>query len=246
MSRFENIDGNIVGKFQLGLNGPILKNAGDLLAQVRDSSDSGFKRLAAADPVGLDDLVTLRTLVNSGGSVGGAAASLGTVLDYADPGNLSANTLQYTQVYLVASQEVDALLTFVVSGGAVGRNIRMAIFNQSDPTDLFGEPNARVAQTNDEATDGDDATYVSQLLTDAATGGSGSPTTWVVPTTGYYWFAYTQNATNLKVAVTDQAYPAGYLPRREETITSNTIPATAGTLTNPSSAVVLVGGKFVA
>lgn len=53
----------VSGNVRLGKDGSRLRNSGDLTAvEIRNKADTAFARLRAADPVGLDDVVTKRYL----------------------------------------------------------------------------------------------------------------------------------------------------------------------------------------
>lgn len=156
---------------------------------------------------------------------------LGGLLDYGAAGGTTVGEVQYCQIYLSAATAITSMRTYIDSGGATGRNVRMGIYSQTTPSDKNGVPVTRVAQTNSTTTNGTNGTFLTAALTSS----------YVVPISGYYWTAIvTDNASNLKLAVSPTVYRAGYLPVRRESGTGTNLPATAGTLTNPSSAIVYV------
>jgi hypothetical protein len=157
--------------------------------------------------------------------------SLGTLIDYPSSGGSAASEIQYTRVYLIAGVTYDEMQVFVDSGGSGTRNINAGIYDQATPASTTGTPNSRVAQTGTtNVPAGDNGTFKTVALTAAYT----------VPTTGYYWLALIPDSANLKFA-TSAAYRASFLPVRREAGAGSTLPATAGTLTNPSSAVIWTG-----
>lgn len=157
--------------------------------------------------------------------------SLGTLLDYPSSGGSSASEIQYCRVFLFAGTTYDAIQVFQTSGGAGSRNINLGIYDQATPGSTTGTPNSRVAETGSTATaSGDNGSFVEIALLSAYT----------VPTTGYYWLAIIPDSANLKFAVS-ATFRADYLPCRRESGTGATLPASAGTLTNPSSALIWIG-----
>jgi len=165
---------------------------------------------------------------------------LGGILDYPSSARMVASEVQYSRIFLPAGIELNNAMTFVDTLGAATRYVRMGLYAQADPTDLdTGLPVTRVAQSNAVATGpGLDGLYLDLPFTDAPTGGSGTPTSYTIPDTGYYWVALISDNNVVKLA-TSLVYRESYLPVRRETSTGSVLPATAGTLTNPSSAVAL-------
>lgn len=157
--------------------------------------------------------------------------SLGTLLDYPSNGGSSASEIQYARVYLIAGETYDAIQFFQESGGGAGRNVNLGIYDQATPGSTTGTPNNRVAETGTTATSSaNNGTFVEVALTAAYT----------VSTTGYYWIAIIPDSANLKFAVS-ATYRSDFLPVRRESGTGSTLPATTGTLTNPSSALIWTG-----
>jgi hypothetical protein len=133
---------------------------------------------------------------------------------------------------------ISNLQFFLESNGTAARLVRMGIYSQPDPSNNNGVPTTRVAQTNAVNTDyALQPLFVSPQLTNAATGGSGTPVTWQVPVSGFYWLAFIADNTNAKYAVSP-VFRANYLPVRRQVGTGTTLPATPSGLTNPASALV--------
>ena len=91
-------------------------------------------------------------------------------------------------------------------------------------------PGARLAQTAITTTALLDATFVNIPL----------KAPYVISTTGYYWLAIMQDSSAVFFAVTNLSFRANYLPVRREAGAGLTLPATAGILTNPVSALIYV------
>lgn len=153
---------------------------------------------------------------------------LGSPLDYYNTGSpQAANEVQYTRVWLEVGQVITGARTFITSGANGVRQVTMALFDQATPTSNSGAPNNRVATTGPTTPANAFTGYYSASFSVAYT----------VTATGFYWVAIQTDSGTLAFAITD-AYPADFLPRREEAPGSFTMPATAGTLTNPSSAAI--------
>jgi hypothetical protein len=154
---------------------------------------------------------------------------LGSLMDYGGAGGVTAGEVQYTKTFLTGGTIITAMRCYVDTGGSASRFVRMGVYSQADPTNPSSVPATRVAQTNSEATTGADGAFFTKALTASYT----------VPVTGYYWVAFiTNNAAALKFSVSPGVYRTGFLPVRRESSTGTTLPATVGTITNPSSALV--------
>ncbi len=155
---------------------------------------------------------------------------LGSLTDYPAQGSFSpSSVIQYIQLWLVQGTVIEALETFIDGGGSSGSDIRLGVYDQADPDNENGIPVDKLAQTAARTlVGGDDGTYVALPLE------SGDLT---ISTTGYYWLALITDGSTPKFAVTS-TFRANFLPRREESSTNVDLPATAGTLSNPSSAAV--------
>lgn len=166
---------------------------------------------------------------------------LGSILNYPGAaGTGGSGDIQYARVWLVAGTVIDRMETFIASSGGSSKLIRMGIYTQALPENQNGVPAMRAAQTNAVATGpGLNGTYLAVPLTDAVTGGSGSPTTFSVTVTGYYWLAFVTNNTSVKFAVSS-VFRKNFLPIRRGSGSGTTLPASASGLSNPTSAVVLV------
>jgi hypothetical protein len=154
--------------------------------------------------------------------------TLGGILDYPDTGGSTASEIQYARVFLTAGVTYDAMKFYQVSGGSPSRSVNIGLYDQATPTSTTGTPNSRVAETGTTATaTANNGSYVEISLSVAYT----------VTSTGFYWIAFIPDSATLKFATT-AVYRADFLPTRRETGTGTTLPASAGTLTNPSSAVI--------
>lgn len=163
---------------------------------------------------------------------------LGSILDYPNEAVGSAQEIQYTRIVLHAGDIIDRMVYFLAGNGSIARLVRMGIYSQPDPSSVTGVPTTRVAQTNITDTGGASPAFTLTTLTDAVTGGTGgTPTPYIVPITGFYWAAFVADNGIAKYAVTPTVR-ANFAPIRREATTSVTLPATVGTITNPSSAIV--------
>lgn len=173
---------------------------------------------------------------NEGGSIAQELPGvffLGNRMNYSSQVSASnASEIQYTRVWLYKDTTINSMLVFVDSRpNAV--DLRMGIYDQTNPKNEAGDPEDRVAQTDIYAVQVSDVgNFVSVNL----------PSPWVVPATGYYWLAIIMDSVTLKLAGS-VTFPPEYLPRREEAGTGTTLPATAGTISNPTSACILVGAE---
>jgi hypothetical protein len=155
---------------------------------------------------------------------------LGTILDYTGTGSAdSADAVQYTQVFLDEGDQITDIEIFPTLAG--NGDVVLGLYDQADPEDFLGEPRDRVATTAVRSlVPADEDAFVVVPLT----------TPYTVPTTGYYWLAFTvdSNASRFVVSAT---YPADYADKRVE-MGAGGLPATASGLTNPSGAIALVAG----
>ena len=167
---------------------------------------------------------------------------LGNVMDYHATGTVTASRIQYARVWLEKDIIFNRMVTYVSAGANGTRDLRLGIFDQTNPLlDTLG-PNARVAQTN-LIVPTINGRQVAQL-TNAVTGGSGTPTTWVVPARGYYWTAFITDETALQFAISD-IYPSALVPVLFEAGAGTTLPATSVTALSATSSVVYVAAKEV-
>jgi hypothetical protein len=154
---------------------------------------------------------------------------LGSLLDYRVSGSFSANEVQYTQVYLLVDQVIEAFRFFIdrTTGGT--KQIRMGLYDQADPDDVDGVPQNRLVQTGLVNASAEDV-FTTETL--------GSPLT--ITTSGYYWIAVVRSSGGgqFQIQQTD-SYPADFLPVRRQSTASTALPASASGLSNPASAVVL-------
>lgn len=162
---------------------------------------------------------------------------LGTMLNYPKSASFAAaSDIQYVRVYLIKDEEYDSLIVFITSRVS-SADIRLGIYSQTDPGDIDLEPNSKVAETSVRTIlVADEGTFVEIALT----------SNYTVPASGYYWLAMIYDGTPNAVSfATSETFPANYLPRREESGSGNTLPATASGLTDPASAVIFVAAKKV-
>lgn len=169
----------------------------------------------------------------SGGGGGGGGSTdapgehlLGSSkLPYPNVGTAVASRIQYARTLISAGVTLTYGRVYVESNGSLVRLARVGIYDQATPMSTTGTPNNLLAQT---------ATFntnTSGLNTVAL----GVP--YAVTTTGYYWIAFVCNSNAIRWSASD-VYPANYIPVYRETGVGLTLPATAGGLTNPQSAVV--------
>lgn len=154
---------------------------------------------------------------------------LGTILGYPHEGRMTKSEIQYTRIWLTAGLVITKMVTFVSLGGSAGINVRMGLYDQVNPTSETGVPENRVAQTESSDTAGADGTFLELSLT----------TSYTVGTSGYYWVAIITDSPSISFAVSD-TFREDFLPVRRQSGTGTTLPATAGGLSNPVSAVAFV------
>jgi hypothetical protein len=156
---------------------------------------------------------------------------LGHLMSYPFKGGVnSASDLQYTRIWIPKGITIIEMECFVEEVAGAGSNMRMGLYDQVTPTSNTGVPNNKVGETAVIALTGaDEGKFKLVALTSS----------YLVPTTGFYWTAMITDKTQTKFAVSD-TFRAGYLPRREESGTGTTLPATASGLSNPQSATVYV------
>jgi hypothetical protein len=159
----------------------------------------------------------------------------GTLLDYPAVATVAADAIQYIAVRLFAGKIYDRMFLFVDSGGTAARYVQLGVYGQTTVSQSIVDPDARVAQTDVVDTNVTQPGFYVVNLTD----GAGTPQTYTVPEAGIYWLAATSDSTAVKFVGTNQ-YRANYLPRRLES-GGGGLPASAGTLTNPSGSLILVG-----
>jgi hypothetical protein len=152
----------------------------------------------------------------------------GDLVDYSETGRVTpASEIQYCRVWLSGGVILDRIRVYISSGGAVGRNLRVGIYNQTTPLSDSEPPNAKVAESASTSTNGLGPGYVDISLT--------AP--YSVPTAGYYWVAFISDSTAVQWLMT-VTLPADSQVVRREAGASVTLPVTASGLSNPRSAVV--------
>lgn len=153
----------------------------------------------------------------------------GTLLDYPFSGGYAKGEIQYVRLSLVSGLVTAGGTTFVDSGGSISRNIRIGLYDQTDPEDPTLGPNNRVVQTAQTVTTGGGFIEADWL------GGD-----YTVPTRGFYWLAIVNDSTTLKFAVT-ASIRANFIPVARETPGSTAdLPTTAGVTTNPVATLAYV------
>jgi hypothetical protein len=153
-----------------------------------------------------------------------------SLLSYGATGGNGNGEIQYTRVWLISGTVINSMQTYIASGGTGSRSVRYGLYSQTDPLDVNGDPVTRIAQTASSTTTGGSGTFFNLALISPYTVGA----------TGYYWIASIQDSSAISF-VTSASILAGFLPvRREDVGTGTTLPATAGTLNNPTSAVIYV------
>lgn len=152
-----------------------------------------------------------------------------SMFDYTGTGVVDRNEVQYSRVWLSSGLVIDRLQVFVDSGGTAARHLRVGIYDQADPENISGTPNAKLAESAEGDTNVADGSYLPLNLGSVLT----------IATTGYYWLAVAFDSPAINLAISGSV-PANFLPVRREATTDTTLPATVGTLTNPSSPVIYV------
>ena len=172
----------------------------------------------------------------AGGSSGKEGrVTVGSLLDYSEELSIdSSSEIQYMQIYLtdpVSFSDLEVYLTKYASSN----NIRLGIYDQTDPDDPDGEPDNRIARTDSYTLQsGDESNFVTRPLQAQLD----------IMVTGYYWFAFICSKTNTEFAATPN-YPAGFLPRRIQSSSGANLPASAGGLSNPAGHFTYVGALVV-
>jgi len=140
-------------------------------------------------------------------------------------GSISTSTVQYARVWLPAGITINNMKCNVVGGGSTTRYIRLGLYSQATPTSPTGTPNTKVAET-------------AQVNTNTP-GTNTVPLTasYLVPTSGYYWVAFICDASQPSFRATGSG-SGGFWPLYFEASAGTTLPATAGTLTQPTSAAI--------
>jgi hypothetical protein len=158
---------------------------------------------------------------------------LGSLLDYPAQGSFSgADEIQYTRIYLYKDSVISSMECFLEALPGVGSDIRMGIYNQVDPEDADSIPNVKVAETAlYSLLVGDVGSFVNRPLVSS----------YLVPSTGYYWIAFTGDSGSTKYAAS-LTFRADFLPRYEESGTG-TLPTTASALSNNQGAALYAAAK---
>jgi hypothetical protein len=154
-----------------------------------------------------------------------------SLLLYGSTGGNTSGEIQYTRIWLVSGTVLSSMETYIAAGGSGARSVRYGIYSQADPLNQAGIPLTRVAQTAAASTSGANGMFFNLPLLSSYT----------VIATGYYWLAKIQDSSAISF-VTTASIPAGFLPVRRESGSTTVLPATAGTLTNPTSAVIFLAG----
>jgi len=150
-------------------------------------------------------------------------------VDYTASGSpAAANEVQYTRIWLSAGVTITKMRTHIRGGANGVRQFKMALFSQAAPTSNTGTPNIQVATTLADAPPG---AFTGQREV--------SLTSYLVPTSGWYWTALQVDNPTLSFLVS-VSYPATSVQRREENPGVFTMPSPAGVTTQPASAVLFI------
>ena len=203
-------------------------------AQLKASPPEVGEAVRAVDVSGSPGLPIIdgRNLVNvqAGGEQRVGQHQFGALTSYGADANMLASTIQYSRVFLTEGITLTSMKAYRTTGGSPSRHVRMAVYDQVDPEALNGVPNEKLAETAETDTTGTDS-YIEPALT--------SPL--AITVTGFYWLAFVvDTATPLRFQVTDGSFPPGFANIWREMTTGTTLPAIAGGLTNPQSAIVFV------
>lgn len=161
--------------------------------------------------------------------------ALGKITDYGVEAGVGAGDIQYSRVWLTAGLYLATMEVYISAGGSAARSVIMGIYDNvvggsPDPENAAGIPGNKLVETALTPTGGIDGEYLVVPLLVPLT----------VPVTGYYWLAFLCDSTSLKFLVTPTAYRENSQPIRRESTGGATLPASAGILTNPLSAIVYV------
>ena len=170
--------------------------------------------------------------------VGGANVpgefSYGNRLNYSNgQGSKSAGEIQYTRIKLAQGTTLSGMRTFVANAAAGAKNVRLGLYNQTDPTDESLVPNAKVRETAVVDVSGVTNTFFNPAFT------AGN---YVVPASGYYWVAIIQDSNSITYATAPGIHP-GFLASRVQSGAGTTLPATASGLSNPAGALVFAAAR---
>jgi hypothetical protein len=191
------------------------------------TTDEVFILANATPAVAVWRIVSTDSGSGAGAAVNPGEIMFGTLLDYGFAGSVTSGEVQFVRVRLRGGLIVSGMRTFIDSGGTASRNVRMGLYDQSVPDDIFGDPDTLVAVTNEFPTNGLNGTFKTEAFQ------SGDYT---VPVTGFHWLAIVTDSAALKFATTN-VQRSSFLPVRRESSTGTVLPATTGVLTNPVSAL---------
>lgn len=136
---------------------------------------------------------------------------IGTIMDYPSSGTLIANEVIYLRNYLTKDTALTKMEFFPTNTGAASKVVSMGIYDQSVPTEqdftvAGGKPNNLVAQVTP---------FAANTVTPNEFNQIALTSTYVVPNSGFYWFAYHTTGgggSGIKPAGTSTVYVAGCLP----------------------------------
>jgi len=192
--------------------------------------DTFGKALTPADDTVQKALQTLDDAIPAGiAKESPGETFLGTLFAYPSSAGMTVGEVQFTRVWLIQGVILDRIRYFVVSGSSAARNVRAGLYDQADPQDETDDPRNLVASTASHSSTGTDGTFRTISLS----------STYQVPATGYYWVAIVADSSALAFAVS-ASMRANFMPIRRESGTGTNLPATTGTLSNPTSAVAYV------
>lgn len=157
----------------------------------------------------------------------------GTLLDYPGSASTSSGNIQYIRLRITAGTVITLMRTYITGGNNNNREIRMGIYDQTDPLDPDLGPNNKLAQTASAGTGGLNNSFLELAF-------EGGDVT--IPVTGYYWLAIVMDNNSLKIAVT-ASLRADFVPKRTEFTSNNALPSTAGGLSNPAGSLGFVAAQ---
>jgi hypothetical protein len=227
---FSKLRGTFSSIFQLGKAGSNLKDSAGVI-ESRNNADTDYVKHRFADPAGDNDGVSRQFYYSEHANPGDPLTySLENVSLYNASGSpTTANDIQYTRVWLPKGRTITTMRTHITSGANGTRQIQFAIYDQATPASVTGVPNAKVATTAADTPPNATTGQYDVALTSS----------YLVPTSGFYWLALQSDSNAMNFTISS-VFRANSIKRREEASGAFTLPATAGTLTNPQSAVAYV------
>jgi len=174
--------------------------------------------------------VTVNELIQANLEEPGVITPGGSLYFYGTTGGFTADEVQYARTFLRVGREYGSMRAYVASSTGPTKDIRMGVYDQADPSNGSGVPNAKIRETA--------LTLPSTGVFTAAAFTAGN---WTVPESGYYWLAIVRESAGgqFNVIQTNATYPANFLSVRRQTTTGTALPSTTSGLSNPASSVIL-------